>query len=68
MGTHERVERIALEGDGAEPLRKELENFRDALSGRGDPAVSGLQGRRALEVTLSIEERIRSHVAHSHPS
>ena len=62
------VERIVLEGDGAEPLRKELENFRDAVAGVGEPAVSGAQGRRALEVTLSIEERIRSHVAHSHPA
>ncbi len=62
------VERIVLEGDGAEPLRKELENFRDAVTGVGKPAVSGVEGRRALEVTLSIEERIRSHVAHSHPA
>jgi predicted dehydrogenase len=62
------VERVPLQGDGAEPLRKELENFRDALAGRGEPAVSGRQGRRALEVALSIEERIRSHVAHSHPA
>lgn len=67
-GLAELVERIALQGDGAEPLRKELENFRDAVSGAGEPAVSGVQGRRALEVTLSIEERIRSHVAHSHPA
>ncbi|MEJ2541344.1 MAG: Gfo/Idh/MocA family oxidoreductase [Gemmatimonadota bacterium] len=62
------VERVPLKGDGAEPLRKELENFRDAITGAGAPAVSGHQGRRALEVTLSIEERIRSHVAHTNPA
>ncbi len=62
------VERIPLQGDGAEPLRKELENFRDAVRGDAPPAVSGRQGRRALEVTLSIEERIRAHVADTHPA
>lgn len=57
------VERIVLEGDGAEPLRKELENFRDAVRGICKPAVSGEKGREALAVTLAIEERIRAHVA-----
>ncbi|HSG50240.1 MAG TPA: Gfo/Idh/MocA family oxidoreductase, partial [Longimicrobiales bacterium] len=41
------VERIPLQGDGAEPLRKELENFRDAILGEAPPAVSGAQGRAA---------------------
>ena len=62
------VERIPLEGEKVEPLRTELESFRDACTGRREPVVSGLDGREALSVTLSIEERIRSHVAHSHPS
>ena len=62
------VERVALQGDGAEPLRKELENFRDAVRGDAAPAVSGRQGRQALEVTLSIEERIRAHVADTNPA
>lgn len=56
------VERIALEGDGAEPLRKELENFRDAVRGSAPPAVSGREGREALAVTLAIETSIRDHV------
>ncbi len=59
------VERIPLEGPRVEPLRSELESFRDACLGRRDPAVSGRAGREALSVTLSIEERIRSHVADS---
>jgi len=62
------VERIPLEGTRVEPLRRELENFRDACLGRGKPAVSGRDGREALAVTLAIEERIRSHVADSRPS
>jgi predicted dehydrogenase len=59
------VERIPLEGQRVEPLRSELESFRDACLGRRTPAVSGVDGREALAVTLSIEERIRSHVADS---
>jgi predicted dehydrogenase len=59
------VERVPLEGPRVEPLRSELESFRDACLGRRDPAVSGRAGREALSVTLSIEERIRSHVADS---
>jgi hypothetical protein len=62
------VERIPLEGKPVEPLRRELENFRDACLGRGKPAVPGQEGRAALAVTLSIEERIRSHVTHSRPA
>jgi len=60
------VERIVLDGEKVEPLRSELESFRDACLGRRPPAVSGDDGREALDVTLSIEERIRSHVAYSY--
>jgi predicted dehydrogenase len=62
------IERIPLEGKKVEPLRSELESFRDACLGRRKPAVSGSDGREALAVTLSIEERIRSHVADSYPA
>jgi predicted dehydrogenase len=62
------VERIVLKGKRVEPLRRELEDFRDACLGRGKPAVSGRDGREALAVTLAIEERIRSHVSHSRPA
>ncbi len=62
------VDRIPLEGARVEPLRSELEAFRDACLARREPAVSGRDGREALAVTLSIEERIRSHVAHSRPA
>lgn len=59
------VERIPLSGDGAEPLRSELDSFVDAVEGRSAPAVSGEDGRRALDVALRIVERIEHHVAHS---
>jgi len=67
-GIAEIIERIPLQGEKVEPLRSELESFRDTCLGRREPAVSGLDGREALAVTLSIEERIRSHVAHSRPT
>jgi predicted dehydrogenase len=62
------VERVPLTGDTAEPLQKELENFRDAVLGRARPAVSGAEGRAALALTLTIEDRIRNHVPHSSPA
>jgi len=62
------VERIPLRGDGREPLARELENFLGAVLGTEDPAVPGEAGRAALQVSLSIEERIESHVADTHPA
>ncbi len=62
------VERVPLTGDGVEPLRRELENFRDAVQGRTTPAVSGEDGRSALAVALAIQERIESHVADTRPA
>jgi predicted dehydrogenase len=59
------VERVPLTGEQGEPLRRELENFRDACLGLREPLVTGEAGRDALAVTLSIEERIRAHVATS---
>ena len=66
-GLQDVVERIPLVGDGAEPLARELENFVESVRGTDTPAVTGAEGRAALAVTLSIEERIRNHVAHSYP-
>lgn len=56
------VERIPIVGDKKEPLRSELESFRDAILGLRQPAVSGEAGRAALAVTLSIEDHIRKGV------
>jgi predicted dehydrogenase len=57
------VERVSFKGDGAEPLRRELENFRDAALGIARPAVTGMEGRAALALALTIEERIAKRVA-----
>ena len=64
-GLEDIVERIPFEGLPGEPLRVELEGFRDAVLGRSEPVVSGDEGRAALEITLCIEKRILDHVAHS---
>ncbi len=64
-GLDDIVERIPFQGLSEEPLRIELEGFRDAVFGRSGPVVSGEEGRAALEITLCIEKRILDHVAHS---
>jgi predicted dehydrogenase len=57
------MERVPLVGDGAEPLRVELESFVRAVAGEADVAVDGVAGRRALAVALEIIQRIEDHVA-----
>ena len=57
------VERIPLPGDGTEPLVAELASFRDAVAGLAPPPVTGEDGRRALELSLAIEQQIEDHVA-----
>ncbi len=57
------VERIEIVGDGAEPLRAELEAFVAAVRGEAPVKVSGADGRRALAVALEIMDRIDHHVA-----
>lgn len=67
LGLEDIVERIPLRGQGSEPLRGELENFRDAILGRSVPAVSGDDGRAALAVALAIVERIDGHALETIP-
>ena len=67
-GLQDIVERIPFQGDGAEPLRAELEAFVDAALGRSPVVVPGEHGRRALAVALEIMERIEEHVAAARPA
>jgi hypothetical protein len=56
------VERVPLEAEPAEPLRLELEAFRDVLTGRPSDAATARDGRAALEVALRIGHEIeRAH-------
>ena len=57
------VERIELKGDGAEPLRAELEAWVAAVRGEAPLVVSGEDGRDALAVALRIMERMEQHAA-----
>lgn len=41
-----------------EPLKRELEDFVDAINAKRDPLVTGQQGRRALALAQSIADRI----------
>jgi len=59
------VERIPLQMDPDEPLRREQVSFCNAIRGDHPPVVSGSAGRQALEVALSIESTILRHVADS---
>jgi predicted dehydrogenase len=67
-GLSDIVERIELVGDGAEPLRCELESFVAAARGQAPVAVTGPQGREALAVALEIVGRIERHVAAARPA
>ncbi|MBR9989366.1 MAG: Gfo/Idh/MocA family oxidoreductase [Gemmatimonadetes bacterium] len=66
VGIQDLVERITFEGDGAEPLARELERFIAALRGEAAIPVSGHDGRRALAVALDIVERTQRHVTAEH--
>lgn len=57
------VERIPIQGDGTEPLKRELDSFEQAIRSGSTPVVSGRDGRLALEIALSIQNLIEDHVA-----
>jgi predicted dehydrogenase len=59
------VERVAIESEPAEPLRLELEAFRDVVLGRPSDAATARDGRAALEVALRIGQEIErsAHVS-----
>ncbi len=51
------LEQLQLTGDA---LQAEIESFLDAVRGGQDAVVSGEDGRRALELSLEIAERMRA--------
>ncbi len=55
------VEHVSLRGDGAEPLRLELEAFVGAVRREMPVAVSAQEGRMALSIALDIIDRIERH-------
>jgi predicted dehydrogenase len=68
VGIQDLVERVSFEGDGTQPLARELERFVACVRGEAAVPVSGHDGRRALAVALDIMERTQRHVAAEHPA
>jgi len=68
VGIQDLVERVSFEGDGTEPLARELERFVACVRGEAAVPVSGHDGRRALAIALDIMERTQRHVAAEHPA
>lgn len=62
------VDRVELRGDGAEPLRAELEAWVRAVRGEAPVVVSGRDGRQALAVALEILGRIEHNVSSWQPA
>ncbi|UCF19517.1 MAG: Gfo/Idh/MocA family oxidoreductase [Gemmatimonadota bacterium] len=58
------IEHIQLRGDGAEPLRLELQSYVRAVRRESPVAVTAEEGRAALAVALNIVERIERHRQH----
>ena len=52
------VELVPLEAPEGEPLRLEFASFLDAVQGRAPVAVSGEDGRQALDLALRIVREI----------
>jgi predicted dehydrogenase len=59
------VERVEIQGDGAEPLRAELESFVGAIRDETPLVVTGEDGRRALRVALEIVRSTEDALARS---
>jgi predicted dehydrogenase len=65
------IEHVSLRGEGAEPLRLELESFARAVRREAPVAVTAEEGRTALAVALDIVDRIekhRQHVSDTYPA
>jgi predicted dehydrogenase len=56
-------EEVSFEDDEADALALEIDAFLQAVASRSEPAVSGRDGRRALEVANRITEQIRGSLA-----
>lgn len=56
-----RIESSRHGAPGEEPLRLQIEAFRNAVRDRTPPVVTGQDGRRALGLALTILERIGGH-------
>lgn len=51
----EPIETSDIVSQPADPLVRQIENFRDVILGRADPVVSGREGLRALQVVEAVK-------------
>jgi len=57
--TGERIEKEKIKIRKKNPLKKELKSFVNCVRNNKQPIVSGVEGRRALQVALEIVEKIK---------
>jgi len=57
--TEEKIIKEKIKIRKKEPLKKELKSFIDCVKNQKRPVVSGVEGRRALQVALAIVEKIK---------
>lgn len=58
--THDKILKEKVKIKKKEPLKRELESFIECVAAGTKPIVSGVEGRRALQVALEILEKIKS--------
>ena len=58
--TEDRILKEKISIKKKEPLKKELKSFIECARTGKRPVVSGVEGRRALQVALAIVEKIES--------
>jgi len=56
-----------LAAPAVEPLRAELEAFREAVKSRVAPETDGAAGRAALDLAIRVMESIREHAERVQP-
>ncbi|MCX5680373.1 MAG: hypothetical protein NTZ95_07000 [Candidatus Omnitrophica bacterium] len=57
--TEDKILKEKIKINKKEPLKKELKSFIECARSGKRPVVSGVEGRRALQVALAIVEKIK---------
>ena len=60
--TNDKIKKEKIKIKKEKPLDKELESFVECVKTGKKPVVSGVEGRRALQVALNIVEKIKSSI------
>ena len=60
--TEDKISKEKIKIKKKEPLKKELKSFIECVKTGKRPVVSGVEGRRALQVALAIVEKIKPSI------